>query len=124
MAFNVLMLINLIEQVERGAGSGGKTEKTQVTKPRHNKEESGSEESDFWMLKSSSDSESDEETDEGNCKGCFFFLCWFYCHLISKPIRFESDFGTGSHCDAKESEELSERYIYEHLLFYFSQSSF
>ncbi|XP_010450644.1 PREDICTED: surfeit locus protein 2 [Camelina sativa] len=76
--------LNKLEQVERGAGSGGRTEKTQVTKPRCDKEDSSdSEEPDFWMLKSSSGSESDEEIDEGYCKG--------------------------SHCDAKESEELSER---------------
>ncbi|KAL1197912.1 hypothetical protein V5N11_005396 [Cardamine amara subsp. amara] len=75
--------LNKLEQVERGAGTSGRTEKTQVTKPRRDKEDSDSEESDFWILKSSSGSESEQETDEGNSKG--------------------------SHCDAKESEELSER---------------
>jgi hypothetical protein len=75
------MLINLIEQVERGAGSSGRTEETQVNNPRHNKEDSGSEESDFWMPKSSSDSELDEETDEENCKGCS--LLFFGSTVIS-----------------------------------------
>ncbi|KFK33091.1 hypothetical protein AALP_AA6G329800 [Arabis alpina] len=73
--------LHKLEQVERGAGSSGKTKKTQVAKPRRMKEDSDSEGSDFWML--SSGSESEQESDEGNCKG--------------------------SHCDTKESDELSER---------------
>ncbi|CAA7055221.1 unnamed protein product [Microthlaspi erraticum] len=59
-------------------GSSGKTKKT-----RGGKEDTDSDEADFWMLKSSSGSESEHEGDEENCKG--------------------------SHCDAKVSEELSER---------------
>ncbi|KAL0878253.1 hypothetical protein Bca101_027959 [Brassica carinata] len=71
-------------QVERGAGTSGKTEKIQVTnKHRRVKEETDSDDSEFWMLKSSSGSESEQESDEENCKG--------------------------SHCDAKEYEELSQR---------------
>ncbi|KAG2313533.1 hypothetical protein Bca4012_028081 [Brassica carinata] len=72
------------QQVERGAGTSGKTEKIQVTnKHRRVKEETDSDDSEFWMLKSSSGSESEQESDEENCKG--------------------------SHCDAKEYEELSQR---------------
>ncbi|CAA7022622.1 unnamed protein product [Microthlaspi erraticum] len=59
-------------------GSSGKTKKT-----RGGKEDTDSDEADFWMLKSSSGSESEHEGDEENCKG--------------------------SHCDAKVSDELSER---------------
>lgn len=71
LAYNVLMLMDLIEQVEREAGTSRRTDKTQVvTKPRRGKEDSDSEESDFWMLKSSSGSESEHDGDEGNCKGC------------------------------------------------------
>ncbi|CAN6986948.1 unnamed protein product, partial [Brassica oleracea var. botrytis] len=84
LAFNVLVLMYLIEQVERGAGTSGKTEKIQVTnKHKRFKEETDSNDSEFWMLKSSSGSESEQESDEENCKG--------------------------SHCDAKEYEDLSER---------------
>ncbi|KAF8104321.1 hypothetical protein N665_0174s0007 [Sinapis alba] len=75
--------LHKLEQVERGAGTSRKTEKTQVTKQRHVEEETDSDESEFWMLKSSSGSESEHESDEENCKG--------------------------SLCDAKDSEELSER---------------
>ncbi|KAG2329530.1 hypothetical protein Bca52824_000710 [Brassica carinata] len=71
------------QQVERGAGISGKTEKIQVTnKHRRIKEETDSGDSEVWMLKSSSGSESEQESDEESCKG--------------------------SHCDAKEYEELSE----------------
>ncbi|CAN7128282.1 unnamed protein product [Brassica rapa subsp. narinosa] len=72
-----------LEQVERGAGTSGKTEKIQVIKHRRLKEDTDSDDSEFWMLKSSSGSESELESDEENCKD--------------------------SHCDAKESEQLSER---------------
>ncbi|KAF2554758.1 hypothetical protein F2Q68_00017902 [Brassica cretica] len=76
--------LHRLEQVERGAATSGKTEKIQVTnKHRRVKEETDSNDSEFWMLKSSSGSESEQESDEENCKG--------------------------SHCDAKEYEELSER---------------
>ncbi|KAH0867747.1 hypothetical protein HID58_074769 [Brassica napus] len=76
--------LHRLEQVERGAGTSGKTEKIQVTKKhRRVKEETDSNDSEFWMLKSSSGSESEHESNEENCKG--------------------------SHCDAKEYEELSER---------------
>ncbi|KAG5396863.1 hypothetical protein IGI04_018677 [Brassica rapa subsp. trilocularis] len=81
LAFNVLVLMYLIEQVERGAGTSRKTEKIQVTnKHKRVKEETDSNDSEFWMLKSSSGSksESEQESDEENCKG--------------------------SHCDAKEYE--------------------
>ncbi|KAF2552916.1 hypothetical protein F2Q68_00034359 [Brassica cretica] len=58
-----------IQQVERGAGTSGKTEKIQVTnKHRRLKEETDSNDSEFWMLKSSSGSESEQESDEENCK--------------------------------------------------------
>ncbi|KAL0805207.1 hypothetical protein Bca101_097698 [Brassica carinata] len=78
--------LHRLEQVERGAGTSGKTEKIQVTyKHRRVKEDTDSDDSEFWMLNSSSGSESEQESDEENCKG------------------------TDSHCDAKESEELSER---------------
>jgi len=60
LAFNVLVLMYLIEQVERGAGTSGKTEKIQVTnKHGHVKEETDSNDSEFWMLKSSFGSESE-----------------------------------------------------------------
>uniref|UniRef100_A0A0D3EA11 Hexosyltransferase n=1 Tax=Brassica oleracea var. oleracea TaxID=109376 RepID=A0A0D3EA11_BRAOL len=73
-----------LEQVERGAGTSGKTKKIQVTNNhRRVKEETGSNDSELWMHKSSSGLESEQESDEENCKG--------------------------SHCDAKEYEELSER---------------
>ncbi|CAN6860674.1 unnamed protein product [Brassica oleracea] len=73
-----------LEQVERGAGTSGKTEKIQVTNNyRRVKEETDSNDSELWMHKSSSGSESEQESDEENCKG--------------------------SHCDAKEYEELSGR---------------
>ncbi|KAG2292612.1 hypothetical protein Bca52824_039281 [Brassica carinata] len=76
--------LHRLEQVERGAVTSGKTEKIQVTnKHRRVKEETDSNDSEFWMLKSSSGSESEQESDEENCKG--------------------------SHCDAKEYEEPSER---------------
>ncbi|CAN6929473.1 unnamed protein product [Brassica oleracea] len=76
--------LHRLEQVERGAGTSGKTEKIQVTyKHRRLKEDTDSDDSEFWMLNSSSGSESEQESDEENCKD--------------------------SHCDAKESEELSER---------------
>ena len=83
LAFNVLVLMYLIEQVERGAGTSGKTEKIQVTKKhRRVKEETDSNDSEFWMLKSSSGSESEQESDEENCKGTSFcFFCWFYFHI-------------------------------------------
>ncbi|CAH8386125.1 unnamed protein product [Eruca vesicaria subsp. sativa] len=72
-----------LEQVERGAGTSGKTEKIQVTKHRRVKEDTDSDEPDFWMVKSSSASESEQDSDEENFKG--------------------------SHCDPQDSEELSER---------------
>uniref|UniRef100_M4DES0 Hexosyltransferase n=1 Tax=Brassica campestris TaxID=3711 RepID=M4DES0_BRACM len=78
--------LHRLEQVERGDGTSGKTEKIQVTnKHKRVKEETDSNDSEFWMLMSSSgsESESEQESDEKNCKG--------------------------SHCDAKEYEELSER---------------
>ncbi|WZY95787.1 hypothetical protein YC2023_068116 [Brassica napus] len=60
LAFNVLVLMYLIEQVERGAGTSGKTEKIKVTnKHGHVKEETDSNDSEFWMLKSSFGSESE-----------------------------------------------------------------
>ncbi|CAA7045948.1 unnamed protein product [Microthlaspi erraticum] len=70
--------LHKLEQVEKGTGSSAKTKKT-----RGGKEDTDSDSPDFWMLKSSSGSESEHEGDEENCKG--------------------------SHCDAKVSEELSER---------------
>ncbi|ESQ46922.1 hypothetical protein EUTSA_v10027935mg [Eutrema salsugineum] len=87
--------LHKLEQVERGTGSSGKTEKTQVTKPRRVKEDTDSDESDFWMLKSSSGSESEQESDDGNYKGCSFcfVLFWFHFHLILKTLnRFALDF--------------------------------
>lgn len=81
----LMLLIYFVEQVERGAGSSGKTEKTQVNKPRHIKEDTDSEGSDFWML--SSGSESEQESDEGNCKGCSLFSCFF-------SVPFSSHFET------------------------------
>ena len=77
LLFNVFVLMYLIEQVERGAGTSGKTEKIQVSKHRRVKEDTDSDDSEFWMLKSSSGSESEQESDEENCKGasfCFFFV--------------------------------------------------
>ncbi|EOA18086.1 hypothetical protein CARUB_v10006538mg [Capsella rubella] len=73
--------LHKLEQVERGAGSSGRTEKTQATKPRCNKEDSDSEEADFWMVKSSSGSETDGETGEG-CSLLFFLLI-----LLTSPIE-------------------------------------
>ena len=86
LAFNVLVLMYLIEQVERGAGTSGKTEKIQVTnKHRRVKEETDSNDSEFWMLKSSSGSESEQESDEENCKGTSF--CFFLLVLLSSFYR-------------------------------------
>ncbi|CAH2080079.1 unnamed protein product [Thlaspi arvense] len=78
--------LHKLEQVERGAGSSGETLVREITKQRRIKEDTDSDESDFWMLRSSSgsESESEQESDEENCKGSL-------------------------HSDARESEELSER---------------
>ncbi|WZZ88947.1 hypothetical protein YC2023_117526 [Brassica napus] len=57
------------QQVERGAGTSGKTKKIQVTNNhRRVKEETGSNDSELWMHKSSSGLESEQESDEENCK--------------------------------------------------------
>ena len=85
LAFNVLVLMYLIEQVERGAGTSGKTEKIQVIKHRRLKEDTDSDDSEFWMLKSSSGSESELESDEENCKGASF--CFFLLVLLSSLYR-------------------------------------
>lgn len=63
-------VFGLIEQAEKRTGSSGETKKT-----RGVKEDTDSDEPDFWMLKSSSGSESEHEGDEENCKGCSFFVC-------------------------------------------------
>ena len=87
LSFNVLVLMYLIEQVERGAGTSGKTEKIQVTyKHRRLKEDTDSYDSEFWMLNSSSGSESEQESDEENCKGASF-CCFFLLVLLSSSYR-------------------------------------
>ncbi|CAN8272979.1 unnamed protein product [Cochlearia groenlandica] len=96
--------LHKLEQVKKGTtGSSGKT---RVNKPRGggDNKDVDSEESDFWMISSSSSgSESEIECDQqGNIKGNLFgyrnFV--FDLHMV---------FVTASHCNAKESQELAER---------------
>lgn len=53
-------------------------------KTRGVKEHTDSDEPDFWMLKSSSGSESEHEGDEENCKGCSFFV--FLVLFVGSPL--------------------------------------
>ncbi|CAN6868701.1 unnamed protein product [Brassica oleracea] len=70
--------LHRLEQVERGAGTSGKTETIQVTNNhRRVKEETDSNDSELWMHKSSSGSESEQESDEENCKGTSFWVFLF-----------------------------------------------